>query len=120
MQPTPGEKKGLQSILDKSMIPLPSEMLASLQSHGWIRLADNTHPIRTACRHELTALGYRALGLHDPTQTIHHGNAIGLEAETCEECGGSGQLFVLDEKKQCDPCPWCHGTGRITEILHNL
>ncbi|MBF0440104.1 MAG: hypothetical protein HQL93_13430, partial [Magnetococcales bacterium] len=53
----------------------------------------------------------------DRTLITRNANTIGMEAEICEECGGNGHLFVLDERDQFDPCPWCYGTGRITEQM---
>lgn len=117
MQPTPGQKRALRSIHDKSTFKLHLGILASLKGRGWIQLAVNADPMGMATSYVLTRLGQKALGLHDTILASCNTNPIGLEAEICEECGGAGQLLILDEKNLLSPCPWCHGTGRIMEIL---
>ncbi len=116
MQPTLGQKKALRSILDKSSSKIHMGVLASLKARGWIQLAHNADPMGNATSYELTRLGRNALGLHDTINTTR--NAIGLEAEICEECGGTGQLLILDERNRSTSCPWCHGEGEVTEMIN--
>ncbi|MBF0190824.1 MAG: hypothetical protein HQL99_06685 [Magnetococcales bacterium] len=116
--PSSAQSKALHAILDRLPVRIHLGTLAALKSRGWIQLAINSAPMGTATSYDLTELGRQALGL-EPSAATSHNNArtIGLEAETCEECGGSGQLLVLDERAESDSCPWCRGTGRVTEML---
>lgn len=114
MHPTPGQKQALQSIQDGSNVKIQLGTLATLKAYGWIQLARNPDPMGNATSYRLTSLGHKALGHPVTTKTIGYAKTIGLEAETCEECGGSGQLLILDESDQFDSCPWCHGAGQIS------
>ncbi|MBF0626745.1 MAG: hypothetical protein HQL91_00850 [Magnetococcales bacterium] len=112
-QITPAHHKALQAILERRAVKIPLGVLSALKARGWIQLAPNDQPMGTATSYDLTTPGRQALGLHTPSPTQPAANTIGMEAETCEECGGAGQLFVLDETEQSHSCPWCNGSGRI-------
>ncbi|MBF0340532.1 MAG: hypothetical protein HQL95_06145 [Magnetococcales bacterium] len=114
---TPSQKKALQAILEKRPVRIHLAILSTLKSRGWIQLAMNDASMGTATSYDLTPTGRETLGVRDPGSTVRSASTIGLEAEICEECGGSGQLFVLDGNEISDPCPWCQGTGRITSML---
>ncbi|MBF0272337.1 MAG: hypothetical protein HQL98_09775 [Magnetococcales bacterium] len=120
--PTPGQLKALYAILEKLPVKIHLGTLSAIKSRGWIQLAINSVAMGLATSYDLTDLGRQALGLelpgHHPTNSSN-ARTIGLESETCEECGGSGQLLVLDERAESDPCPWCRGTGRVTEMLED-
>lgn len=115
--PSPAQKKALQTILEKRPVRLQLGILSALKSRGWIQLAPNDQPMGTATSYDLTTLGRTALGLQGSPQSSRSAGSIGLESETCEECGGSGQWMMLDEQGQSDACPWCHGSGRIQDQL---
>ncbi|MBF0125646.1 MAG: hypothetical protein HQM02_00390 [Magnetococcales bacterium] len=117
MHPTPGQKKALRSILDKSTDKIQLGTLATLKANGWIQLAHNANPMGTASSYRLTLSGRKVLGLREHPLTMGYAKTIGLEAETCEECGGAGRLLVLDESDRFNTCPWCQGTGTILEIF---
>ncbi|MBF0182226.1 MAG: hypothetical protein HQM03_19595 [Magnetococcales bacterium] len=53
-------------------------------------------------------------GAREPGLVIGYAKSIGMEAETCEECGGTGQQILLDESDRRAACPWCHGQGVLT------
>ncbi|MBF0614761.1 MAG: hypothetical protein G8237_13760 [Magnetococcales bacterium] len=116
--PSPAQKKALQTIQDKRPVRIQQGILSALKSQGWIQPAPNDQPLGAATRYDLTALGQQAL-TGKRAATIMHPTAcsIGLEAETCEECGGSGTLLILDEWARAEPCPWCLGSGCIQELI---
>lgn len=119
MYVTPAQKKALQTIQERRAVKLHLGTLASLKSRGWIQLALNDAPMAMAISYDLTRLGQQALDPHATSKAANKKatSPIGLEAETCEECGGSGRLLVLDEQGLSDPCPWCQGSGRISSML---
>ncbi|MBF0293801.1 MAG: hypothetical protein HQL96_01315 [Magnetococcales bacterium] len=53
-------------------------------------------------------------GSREPGMVIGYAKSIGMEAETCEECGGTGQQIMLDESDRRVACHWCHGQGVLT------
>ncbi|MEO5344865.1 MAG: hypothetical protein H7834_00630 [Magnetococcus sp. YQC-9] len=116
---TPAQRKALLAIHERRQTKLHLGTLASLKSRGWIQLALNDAPMAFAISYDLTPLGLQALEpKRTPGSTSKTGSSpIGLEAETCEECGGSGRLLVLDDQGLSNPCPWCQGSGRINNIL---
>ncbi|MBF0165531.1 MAG: hypothetical protein HQL97_15260 [Magnetococcales bacterium] len=119
MYVTPAQKKALQAIGERRAVKLHLGTLASLKSRGWIQLALNDAPMAMAISYDLTQLGQQALDPHATSKAANKKatSPIGLEAETCEECGGSGRMLVLDEQELSDPCPWCQGSGRISSML---
>lgn len=116
-QASSAQKKALQTILEKRPVRIQLGILSALKSRGWIQLAPNDQPMGTATSYDLTTLGKQALGLRASTASNRSTGSIGLESETCEECGGSGKLMVLDEMGEADPCPWCRGSGRIQDLI---
>ncbi|MBF0213913.1 MAG: hypothetical protein HQM00_10190 [Magnetococcales bacterium] len=112
---TPGQRKSLQWILEKRPVKIHQGILSALKARGWIQRTSPDSPMEMATGYTLTPLGQQTLGLAEPSSATHGISPIGMEAETCEECGGSGQLLVLDERDQSDPCPWCLGSGRVAD-----
>lgn len=42
---------------------------------------------------------------------------LGLQEESCEECGGTGKVFSLDAATDAMlKCTWCHGSGQVAEL----